>query len=162
MLSTTSLVGKLQANFPQFQFHPGGEFRWSPKGNTIYYQPESQDLASLLHELSHALLEHQNYTRDIQLLSYEQAAWQYAKQNLSSIYDVTISSTQIEESLNTYRDWLHARSTCPQCNATGLQIKHHLYSCLACRSQWQVNDARICELRRVLIHKPFSTKHTAL
>lgn len=151
MLSTTSLGAKLQADFAEFNFAAGEAFRWSPHEMTIYYQSDSHDTASLFHELSHAILGHRHYTRDVQLLEYEQAAWHTAKNDLAPRYDIDIPQDQIEDALDTYRNWLHARSRCPACEATGLQIKQHTYSCLACHTKWQVNDARICGLRRTVV-----------
>ena len=151
MLSTSSLLAKLQNDFSHFQFISGSEFRWAPQENTVYYPIDTHDSASLLHELSHAVLDHQTYTRDIQLLDCEQAAWQYAKTVLAMRYGIEISQDAIEDSLDTYRDWLHARSSCPECRATGMQIKQSMYSCLACRSKWHVNDARTCQLQRTII-----------
>ena len=54
----------------------------------------------------------------------------------------------IEEHLDTYRDWLHARSSCPDCTATGYQTDASTYACPACSHTWRVNEARICQLRR--------------
>lgn len=151
MQSITSLVNKLKTDFPQFTFKVGTEFRWAPNEATLYFDAISDDRASLLHELSHAILDHQHYSRDIQLIEYEQAAWYYAQAKLSQRYEIVIDQEQIEASIDTYRDWLHARSTCPHCDATGVQVKLRLYSCLACSTKWQVNDARICELRRRIV-----------
>lgn len=151
MPSTTSLITKLQTDFPLFQLTPGDTFRWAPHEKTVYYPADSPDIASLLHELSHAILNHQRFMRDIQLMEYEQAAWHHAREVLGPRYQVAITIGQVETSLDTYRDWLHARSRCPQCDATGLQTKQRVYSCLACHAKWHVNDARVCELRRTVI-----------
>lgn len=151
MLSISSLLVKLGADFPQFQFISGKEFRWAPHENAVYYLIGSDNIAALLHELSHAVLNHQAYARDIQLIEYEQAAWQYAKTVLGMRYKIEISQDHIEDSLDTYREWLHARSSCPECSATGIQIKQNLYSCLACHSKWRVNDARTCQLQRTIL-----------
>lgn len=151
MLSISSLLVKLEADFPQFQFISGKEFRWAPHENAVYYQADSNNTAALLHELSHAVLNHQAYTRDIQLIEHEQAAWQHARAVLGLGYQVEISFDDIEDSLDTYREWLHARSSCPECSATGVQIKQSLYSCLACHRKWHVNDARTCQLQRTTV-----------
>jgi hypothetical protein len=151
MPSIISLVSKLKVDFPQFRFTAEKKFQWSPSEMTIYFEETSADAATLLHELAHAILDHRQYSRDIQLIKFEQAAWQYAQATLSKRYAVAINQDDIDTSLDTYRDWLHARSQCPHCKATGLQIKSHLYSCLACTTKWRVNDARVCELRRVVI-----------
>jgi hypothetical protein len=148
MPSIISLITKLQADFPTFTFTSGKEFRWSPQDQTIYYPDSSSDSSALLHELAHAMLQHNSYTRDIQLIEIERDAWDYAKHTLAERYAVTIDETTIQEALDTYRDWLHARSTCPECQATGLQSKTNRYKCLACHTQWRVNEARVCALRR--------------
>lgn len=144
----SSLVNKLRSDFGQFTFAPGDTFHWSPTDSTIYYVVESDDAASLLHELAHGLLGHKSYTRDITLLEMERDAWSRASQQLGPIYEVTIDKDTVEAALDTYRDWLHARSTCPNCQAIGIQTNKHHYGCVACHEKWRVNDARICALRR--------------
>jgi hypothetical protein len=151
MPSTTSLVTKLTQDHPEITFTAGDEFRWSPSDATILYDIHNRDDASLLHELAHALLHHATYTKDIELIEMERDAWNYALTQLASRYTVTISDEQIQGSLDTYRDWLHARSTCPHCKATGVQVKQHQYKCLACHTNWRVNEARVCALRRYTI-----------
>ena len=145
---TTSLAAKLRTDFPQFLFAAGNDFRWSPPEKTVFFDQTSDDRASLLHELSHALLRHDDYAKDIQLIEMERDAWQYAKSMLADRYSITITDEAVQDALDTYRDWLHARSTCPTCGATGIQAKSHLYRCIACTARWKVNDARICGLRR--------------
>jgi hypothetical protein len=153
MHSTSSLIASLKRDFPTYPFLPGEEFLWSPEKQAIFYIPNSNDQASLLHELAHAVLNHVAYTRDIELLELERAAWQYAADHLATPYSVTIPPEQVEDSLDTYRDWLHARSTCPTCKATGLQTKKNEYRCIACGDKWRVNDARFCALRRYRLTK---------
>ena len=77
----------------------------------------------------------------------ERAAWDKAVL-IALDFGQTIDTNTVESTLDSYRDWLHARSTCPNCQATGLQIKKQTYSCPACRHTWRVNEARICALRR--------------
>lgn len=148
MLSITSLIPQLKTDFPQFRFSSSDEFRWSPKEATIYYDISSNDPSTLLHELSHAILDHKDYTKDISLLELERDAWEYARQTLAPRYDIVVLDDTVQDSLDTYRDWLHARSTCPNCSATGVQQQQKAYKCLACRTIWRVNDARFCSLRR--------------
>lgn len=151
MPSTTLLAAKLQQDFPLFTFTHGDEFRWSPQDKTIYYDTTSDDCPSLLHELAHAALNHTEYAKDIELIEMERDAWAYANTPLSATYSINIDDQIIQDSLDTYRDWLHARSTCPHCQATGVQVKKNQYKCLACNTQWRVNDARVCALRRYTI-----------
>lgn len=148
MPSTTSLASRLAADFTQIHFVEGSDFHWSPTDKTISYIPVSQNTAALLHEVAHAILGHASYKRDVELLERERSAWTYAYRELSGRYEVPMSEDDIQQALDTYRDWLHARSTCPACEATGIQTKQSEYKCIACHTVWKVNDARICALRR--------------
>lgn len=148
MASTNSLVSQLKAEYPQFQFVATNDFRWQPDTATISYDPIHPSAAELLHELAHALADHRNFSHDIRLLEMERDAWQLARTDLGPRYEVTITEDVIETALDTYRDWLHARSLCPNCKATGVQGGRAQYRCLACLTTWRVNDARHCALRR--------------
>lgn len=152
MQSITSLINSLHEEYPQFHFTDGAEFRWDPSTRTIFYE-KSDDTASLLHELSHALLGHRSYIKDIELIEMERDAWHLATTVLSGKYGVVIEGDIAEDALDTYREWLHARSTCPECSATGIQTRQNTYKCLACNTVWKVNDARICTLRRYVLNK---------
>lgn len=147
MPSTASLILHLKDTYPQFTFKQAEHFLWSPADQTIYYTPGVADSGLLLHELSHGLLGHTDYNQDIELIAMEREAWDKAVE-LAGQYDELIDEGLIESTLDTYRDWLHARSTCPECDATGLQTKSRTYSCLACHHTWRVNEARMCALRR--------------
>ena len=132
----------------------GELFSWNHTACAITYDVRSQNAAaSLLHEFGHAALNHRDYSRDIDLLKLERAAWD-AAQMLAKEYDVVIDEGLIESSLDTYRDWLHQRSQCPQCQATGIQTHNNTYTCPACKSSWAVNQARQCALRRYTKKRP--------
>lgn len=151
MQSTTSLISQLKTNYPNILFKSAERFLWSPSEQTIYYIPGGNP-AFLLHELSHALLNHLDYSRDVELISMESKAWDKAVE-LANNYNIQIDDKTIQSTLDTYRNWLHDRSTCPVCTATGVQTKKYNYKCLACNNEWQVNEARICALRRYKITK---------
>jgi hypothetical protein len=143
------LLNQLKRDYPNINFNEDEDFAWSPLDKTISYNPyDPQATALTLHELAHAVLGHGAYKHDIELIAIERAAWDYAKITLGPLYNHPIDEDFAEDTLNTYRDWLHARSTCPNCGATGLQIKQREYKCLACEQTWRVNEARSCELRR--------------
>lgn len=144
---TTLLTDRLTHEFPQFKFVAGPAFRWSPPEQTIFFDQSFPDQPALLHELAHAILGHRNYKRDIELLEMERDAWQYAAQ-LGESYHIIINEETVQAALDSYRDWLHARSVCPDCNATGIQTTKTTYHCIACHGNWQVNEARTCALRR--------------
>lgn len=148
MPSTRSLLKQLRQEHPDITFALGGDFRWSPVKQTLYYLESEDANAFILHELAHALLRHTTYDKDIELLQCERDAWQFAIDTLAKKYDVTIDNVLVQDNLDTYRDWLHARSRCPNCTATGVQTKRRSYHCIACRHDWTVNEARNCQLRR--------------
>ena len=147
MPSTTSLIQQLKKDYPQFNFKKAKRFLWSPSDATVYYTHTDDGYAFLLHELSHGLLDHAEYRRDVDLIAMERAAWDKAVE-LAPAYGLAISEDTVETTLDSYRDWLHARSTCPNCTAIGLQTKQHTYACPACHHNWRVNEARVCALRR--------------
>lgn len=148
-----SLLSKVTQDHPQYTFLPSKEFRWSHTTKTIYYNPSAKYAAELLiHELAHAHLHHADFSLDVILINKEAAAWQYARDTLASQYSFSISDTVINHSLDSYRDWLHARSSCPECHNNALQAKNGTYKCIACKCHWRANAATHCELKRYRIN----------
>jgi hypothetical protein len=148
MHSMHSLLPKLTLDFPNFSFTPAERFAWSPSEQTVFYnENDAKNIALLLHELSHGLLDHRRYGRDIELVAMETAAWDKTLE-LATRYKVEIPQETAETHLDTYREWMHSRSTCPTCEATGYQTKKDTYSCVACGGSWRVNEARLCGLKR--------------
>lgn len=150
-MQLTKLLQKLQADNPGIAFVRAEDFLWSPATKTIYYDANDNDAPLLLlHELGHALDEHTDYAYDIELLSQEREAWDRVRDYLAAHYGVAFQEDLIENSLDTYRDWLHKRALCPTCGLTGLQTKTSTYVCANCRCSWRPNDARRCALRRYM------------
>lgn len=134
-----SLISRLAHDYPQFHFIPADCARWSNREQTIYYTDDNQQT---LHELGHALLGHQCYHQDIELLKLERAAWEVAAQ-LAPHYGLSINSNTIEDALDSYREWLHGRSRCPKCGQTGWQSVNDLsYHCPNCQTSWVATDGR--------------------
>lgn len=149
MPSTKPLIERLQADYPSITFHVSDHFEWQPTERSILYDPTDAHFAPrILHEVSHAELEHSSYARDIELLAMERDAWQRAKVDLAPKYDIAVTADAVQYDMDTYRDWLHARSTCPACNSNGLELKKHSYRCISCAHTWRVNEARTCSLKR--------------
>lgn len=141
-----TFIHLLASDFTAITFTASNKFYWSPKNNTVYYDTSKNDEAAmwaLLHELCHGILQHKTYTTDFELLQLEVAAWHKAKQ-LAPTYTVKISEDHIQDCLDTYRDWLYARSTCPACGEHGLQDTHNMYECINCQTTWQVTTERFC------------------
>ena len=154
MEKITSLVHTLQSSgildtpHGTITLEAGAHFSWHYQTRVVTYDvtdPHAQIL--LLHEVGHALLNHQDYDHDIHLLEMERAAWDKA-QSFSPEFEIMIDKEMVEDALDTYRDWLHVRSLCPSCSSTGVQTATNVYTCLACHHTWRVNEARTCQLRR--------------
>lgn len=146
-----NLLLSLQRDFPTVAFVSSDSFYWSPQKQVVHFVDEILETDngnwSLLHELGHALLEHQNYHSDFELLKLELAAWEKAKK-LAKQYGVIIPNDHIQDCLDTYREWLYLRSTCPTCMNSSLQSDAHTYSCFNCNTNWRVSRSRKCRSYR--------------
>lgn len=147
MPSIPSLISQLKCAYPAYHFKEGVSFRWSPIEQTIYYDPNALDALDVLHEVAHALLAHTHHQSDVELVRMEAEAWSTTK-DLAKRYQVIFIPEHADEALESYQEWLHARSSCPTCGATGLQTRRIHYRCLACATSWRVNSAKHCGLKR--------------
>lgn len=148
------LLSRLKSDYSDINFAEGESFYWSPKDRTVFYPladaKSEVDDWSLLHEVSHGILDHTDYTSDFELVRLEVEAWDKARQ-IAKNYGLTVDPDHIEDCLDTYRDWLHRRSTCPECGLVSTQSDSHTYSCFNCKSVWQVSNSRFCRPYRRLI-----------
>ena len=141
---TKDFIGRLRKDFPQFKFKAGGQDHWSPKAKTIFYnsgEPALKMRYGTLHELAHALLGHTTYQSDFELLKMEALAWELAAK-IAKKYRFKIDDEHIQNCLDTYRDWLYARSTCPKCGTHSLQRDGGHYQCFNCQAVWSVSHER--------------------
>jgi len=145
-VSMASFVDLLRQKFPELTFEPGDTFVWSPRTRSVRYRTteNATDTWSLLHETSHALLGHTDFRSDFELLSLEVAAWERAQKLAQELGQAPIDTEYIEDCLDTYRDWLHKRATCPSCGQASLQTSDRAYACLNCSATWQVTQNRHC------------------
>jgi hypothetical protein len=156
---THRIVRTLKSHVPGVVFKPGDSFHWSPETSVVSYNGSSlihkEGVWSLIHEVAHAKLQHKNYSTDFELLAIEISAWEEAK-SLAKAADVHIDEDYIQDCLDTYRDWLHKRSTCPTCGTVGLQNSQSLYTCYNCNQPWSVTTARFCRpyRRKSTVRKP--------
>ncbi len=150
--TVVSLLDELQAQYPTLAFVASQTFYWSPKEQAIHYRASNLDEVkgqwALLHEVAHALLLHSGYHSDFELLECEVLAWEKAKE-LALQRHMQIDNEHIEDCLDTYRDWLYARSTCPTCHLNSLQIKTNQYQCVNCLTTWRVSASRFCRPYRM-------------
>ncbi len=143
------LLKQLVNDFPQFKFVESDDFYYNSTSKTIYYNSQDQDFGLLLlHELSHALLGHEDYKFDIELVRMEVDAWRYTLDNLANRYNISTKQKLVEAVLETYRDWLYERSCCPRCQSVGYQRSDASYACLECGTKWRANMAKFTSLKR--------------
>jgi predicted RNA-binding Zn-ribbon protein involved in translation (DUF1610 family) len=149
--TSKDFVKQVAKDYPQFKFAPGQQEHWSPKTNTITYsqsEPFEQLRYGLLHELAHALLGHNAYNSDFELLRLESEAWDMAVK-IGKKYKVKLDPDHIQDCLDTYRDWLHRRSKCPTCGMHVLQNSNSSYKCFNCGASWQVSGRRFARPYRL-------------
>lgn len=146
------LLDSCQTMLPTITFVSGKSFFWSPKTQSIHIdEPELETengCWALLHEMAHALLGHSSYNSDAGLLALEVEAWEKAKR-VAKKMGHSIDPEHIQDCLDTYRDWLYARSTCPTCALNSLQIAPTQYKCLNCSTDWSVSRSRFCRPYRM-------------
>lgn len=137
-------IKQLGEDYPDFKFEPGAQEHWSHRSKTVTYNPDQpikQLRYGILHELAHALLDHSDYSSDFELLKLEVNAWDLAA-SIGQRYRVEISHDHIQNCLDTYRDWLHRRSACPNCDMHVLQKDALNYHCFNCQTTWKVSSGR--------------------
>jgi hypothetical protein len=154
MEKISSLIPKLNDNVLRSREEPltfleGEIFSWNPSTATITYRESSapEDIANFLHEVGHAERDHTLFVSGVELLTMEQEAWTKGAE-IAAAMGIKLPAYVAEEALDSYRDWLHSRSLCPQCNSTGVETSLNHFSCLACHTRWKANEARLCALRR--------------
>lgn len=145
-------IQRLREDYKEIRFVKAEGFYWSPTDQAVAYNEKDNQASRwvLLHELAHAVLGHQNYETDFELLLMESAAWDTAKK-LAKHYKTEIDEDHIQDCLDTYRDWLHRRSTCPTCGNRSLQENARQYSCFNCGTEWQVSASRFCRPYRMIV-----------
>lgn len=151
-LSLEALLQQIRYDFPDLSFEESAHFSWHAGKKRVSFKKseanEEYQAWSLLHELGHALLGHTGYRFDIELLQLEAAAWQKAHE-LAKDYGIVIDEDYTQDCLDTYRDWLHLRATCPTCFARSLQATPRRYRCFNCQTEWRVSRSRLCRPYRL-------------
>jgi hypothetical protein len=146
------MIDKLKLKYPAIQFVPSERYSFISHKNTVtYLESDDNPLGhhSLLHELAHAMLEHNHYKNDINLLKIERDAWALTKKFLNE-HGIEIDKEHIEDCLDTYRDWIYKRASCPRCAHIGYQTSKSSYDCVFCVITWRVPESRLCMVKRTL------------
>jgi hypothetical protein len=147
------LLARIATDYPDVQFVESSRYSWHAGRRHVSYARKSSgdtmhDMFSLLHELGHAILQHKDYTHDIELLQLEVTAWEQAAV-LASRYGLALDDDYVQDCLDTYRDWLHLRATCPTCYGRSLQSDRSRYRCHNCQTEWSVTRSRLCRPYRL-------------
>jgi hypothetical protein len=139
----SNLLETLRSDFPEISFEEDAElFFYSPSDNCVHIGPAApHDDLLTLHELAHATLGHKGYSLDIELVRLEVEAWERTLE-LAAKYHVEADPSDIDEHLESYRDWIFTRSTCPRCEMTGYQDSKRIYHCPHCYSRWHTKINR--------------------
>lgn len=127
------LLEKLKVDYPDLRFVDGKKFAFRPPRTIVLGPPEPSSGLLLLHEVSHAICGHKDFKMDIERLKMEVEAWEKAKE-LASSYGVDVDEDLIQEELDTYRDWLHQKSRCPDCGLTRFETSDGVYHCPRCEN----------------------------
>lgn len=149
-IALLKIVNQLRAELPNITFEIGTSLHWSPEHQKITYRedPSDENIWGLIHEAGHARLGHNQYSSDMELLQLEVAAWSEAEK-IASRLQLTIDPEHIQDCLDTYRDWLHQRSTCPRCGIVSFQETARAYHCYNCHKAWSVSASRFCRPYRL-------------
>lgn len=145
-MNQNSVIKSIAKSYPELKIMAGDNYYWSPVDKTVYYKQDndtSEGAWALLHESGHALLEHLQYYSDVELVIMEVEAWEKAKE-LASKQELEIDEDHVQDCLDSYRDWLHKRSLCPDCSLAGVQIDTETYACIFCHKRWKVSAERFC------------------
>lgn len=146
-----NVIDHITSQLPGVQIISGTSLFWSPKNKTITYRKDRHqetDIWGLYHEAGHAKLGHTKYTSDVELLQMEVAAWDIAVDMATGTNHV-IDYEYIQDCLDTYRDWLHQRSTCPRCGIVSFETQTGHYDCFNCNKTWSVSTSRLCRPYRL-------------
>jgi hypothetical protein len=152
--SLADILNFIRNDYPEFSFIETTHFSWHAGHKVVSFKASGtrseqiKDIWALLHELGHALLNHSDYRYDIELLRLEVEAWEKSHE-LAQSYGIEIDEDYVQDCLDTYRDWLHLRATCPTCYARSLQTSPRQYSCINCQAEWTVSRNRFCRPYRL-------------
>ena len=130
--SLSPTLQQIITDFPNLIFKRGSRFTFRPP-NIIILGPKTTNYELLtLHEIGHALSNHKNYKTYLELLRMETEAWRRAKP-LAQKYQVPYNEDLVQSHLNTYRDYLYLKTTCPHCGNYCIQSSTGKLFCPFCQ-----------------------------
>lgn len=136
-----TFLAKIKSDYPSLRFVSGRKFAYRPPRTIVFpdgFEEASFDVSSdtpeallLMHELGHALCHHRSFKTEVGRLKMEVEAWEKARE-LCPTYGVFVDDELIETELDSYRDWLHQKSRCPECGLTRFQTPDGNFHCPRC------------------------------
>ncbi|MBR3204074.1 hypothetical protein IKF81_00095 [Candidatus Saccharibacteria bacterium] len=132
-----AFLSKIQKEYPFFSIKPGKKFLFRPQKTILYEEKNTNFQLLLLHELSHALLNHFTYKTSIERLQIERDAWEKTK-ILCEKYSIPFDENFIQDELDTYRNWLHQKTICKKCGLTCIETDNHSLFCPKCQKHFQI------------------------
>lgn len=149
MQKINSLICKLREDFSDITFTESDTFKWDCERREIEFNTKDSSYALvLLHEVAHSVLNHEDYGHDIELVKMEAEAWGHVEDVLAPKYGVKFDGDLAENHIDSYRDWLHKRSTCPNCTINGCQNGEQTYKCPHCLAIWKVGSDKFKNIYR--------------
>ena len=137
------LLSQIAHDYPELTLKAGSRFTWKPPRTIIYepigtYSPLYFALQTL-HELGHAASGHKDYQTTVERLKIESEAWSAARKLFLKYQKTGILPADwswdedfAESKLDTYRNWLHTKTTCKTCGLTMYQTTDGIYHCPLC------------------------------
>lgn len=135
------IINQLKQDYPNLRFIKGARFSFRPPKTIVVGPYEGKNTPLLLfHELGHALSKKYSYNLKVERLKIEVAAWQEGKKAYQNYPDLPPWDDDfVEDNLDTYRDWLHKKSTCKACGLTMYQDVNNSWQCPHCATYCRPN-----------------------
>lgn len=128
------VLKELKSTYPSLRFVFGKRFAFRPPRTILVsasFSGNNADSLLLLHEVGHALIKRFDFKTEVERLKIEVEAWEKARE-LAPLYGVVVNEELIENELDTYRDFLHQKSRCPNCGLTRFQTPDGVWHCPKC------------------------------
>lgn len=126
-----TFLANVRGDFPEVRFTKGPRFSFRPPKTVVFADLNRGGELLLLHELGHFLTGRFDFRTEVERLKIEVMAWEKARE-LAAKYGVFVDEELIEEELDTYRDFLHQKSRCPDCGLTRFQTPDKVWHCPHC------------------------------
>lgn len=130
-------ITQLASDYPNFRFRIGKKFAFCPP-NTIFFGPPQPNYAlQTLHELAHGLCGHKDWSNSVSRIKIEREAWERARGLFKTYQKLSPDPWDedfVENSLDTYRDWLHQKTLCKTCGLTRFQDDSGAFHCPHCEN----------------------------